>query len=73
MNKCTLVMYIVKLATKLTVLLVHTFNLIDILSPSNTVIIELVPQRNCSEFWARKLGQRMEVETVDSNADARYD
>ena len=73
MNKCILVVYIVNLATKLTILLVHTSNLMDILSRFNTVIIELVPQRNCSEFWTRKLGQRVEVETVDSNADAQYD
>ena len=43
----------------------HTTNLKGVLAFLNNIVVKLVPQTCRREFWARELGQGVEIHAVD--------
>lgn len=57
----------------LAIFLVHAFNLVDILSAENNVIVEFVPEGERCEFWAWEFGDWGKVEAENGSVKCVQD
>lgn len=56
-----------------TVFLMHLSNLSKILSALRDIVVKLVPECCCCNFWSGELRERVEKETMEKNCDRPYD